>query len=65
LIRLDGGGFHHWSFRVKPTSLMSIETVDPKVKEFLRYILSREGQQAVAREGGYGFRHWQVAALCG
>jgi phosphate transport system substrate-binding protein len=27
--------------------------VDPKVKEFLRYILSREGQQAVAREGGY------------
>ncbi len=28
-------------------------SVDPKVKEFLRYILSREGQQAVAREGGY------------
>ena len=27
--------------------------VDPKVKEFLRYILSREGQQAVANDGGY------------
>ncbi len=27
--------------------------VDPKVKEFLRYILSREGQEAVARDGGY------------
>lgn len=27
--------------------------VDPKVKEFLRYILSRQGQEDVAREGGY------------
>ena len=27
--------------------------VDPKVREFLRYILSRDGQQDVAREGGY------------
>jgi phosphate transport system substrate-binding protein len=28
--------------------------VDPKLKEFLRYVLSREGQQAVIREGhGY------------
>ena len=27
--------------------------VDPKVKEFLRYILSREGQQAIVRDGGY------------
>jgi phosphate transport system substrate-binding protein len=28
--------------------------VDPKLKEFLRYVLSREGQQAVMREGrGY------------
>jgi phosphate transport system substrate-binding protein len=27
--------------------------VDPKVKEFLRYILSREGQQDIVREGGY------------
>jgi phosphate transport system substrate-binding protein len=27
--------------------------VDPKVKEFLRYVLSREGQQAVAREGDF------------
>ena len=27
--------------------------VDPKVKEFLRYILSRQGQQDVEREGAY------------
>jgi len=27
--------------------------VDPKVKEFLRYVLSRQGQEDVAREGGY------------
>jgi phosphate transport system substrate-binding protein len=27
--------------------------VDAKVKEFLRYILSRDGQDAVARDGGY------------
>jgi phosphate transport system substrate-binding protein len=27
--------------------------VDPKVKEFLRYILSRQGQQDVVREGDY------------
>jgi phosphate transport system substrate-binding protein len=27
--------------------------VDPKVKEFLRYILSRQGQQDVQREGAY------------
>jgi len=27
--------------------------VDPKVKEFLRYILSREGQQDIARDGRY------------
>jgi phosphate transport system substrate-binding protein len=27
--------------------------VDPKLKEFLRYILSREGQEAVARDGKY------------
>jgi phosphate transport system substrate-binding protein len=26
--------------------------VDPKLKEFLRYVLSREGQEAVIREGG-------------
>jgi len=26
---------------------------DPRVKEFLRYILSKEGQQAVAAEGSY------------
>jgi len=27
--------------------------VDPKVREFLRYILSYEGQQDILREGGY------------
>ena len=27
--------------------------VDPRVREFLRYILSREGQQDIEREGGY------------
>jgi phosphate transport system substrate-binding protein len=27
--------------------------VDPKVKEFLRYILSREGQEQVMRDGKY------------
>jgi len=27
--------------------------VDPKLKEFLRYILSREGQEAVVRNGNY------------
>jgi phosphate transport system substrate-binding protein len=27
--------------------------VDPKLKEFMTYILSREGQEAVAREGDY------------
>lgn len=27
--------------------------IDPKVKEFLRYILSREGQQAIVRDSGY------------
>src|ERR1700687_1819809 len=29
------------------------KTVDPKVKEFLRYILSREGQDAVQKDGKY------------
>jgi phosphate transport system substrate-binding protein len=28
------------------------QPVDPKLKEFLRYVLSREGQEAVIREGG-------------
>ena len=27
--------------------------VDPKIREFLRYILSRQGQQDVEREGDY------------
>jgi phosphate transport system substrate-binding protein len=26
---------------------------DPKVEEFLRYVLSQEGQQAVTEDGGY------------
>jgi phosphate transport system substrate-binding protein len=29
------------------------QPLDPKVREFLRYILSREGQEAVARDGAY------------
>jgi phosphate transport system substrate-binding protein len=29
------------------------KAVDPKVKEFLRYVLSREGQEAVMRDGKY------------
>jgi phosphate transport system substrate-binding protein len=29
------------------------QALDPKLKEFLRYILSREGQQVVARNGNY------------
>jgi phosphate transport system substrate-binding protein len=29
------------------------EPVDPKVREFLRYILSREGQQAIVQDTGY------------
>lgn len=29
------------------------EPIDPKVKEFVKYILSREGQQALVREGDY------------
>jgi phosphate transport system substrate-binding protein len=27
--------------------------VDPKLKEYLRYILSREGQEAIMRDGKY------------
>jgi len=27
--------------------------IDPKAKEFLRYILSREGQEAVQHDGKY------------
>ena len=29
------------------------QAVDPKAKEFLRYILSREGQEAIVRDGNY------------
>ena len=29
------------------------QPLDPKVKEFLRYVLSREGQEAVVQEGAY------------
>jgi phosphate transport system substrate-binding protein len=27
--------------------------MDPKVKEFLRFVLSREGQEAIAKDGKY------------
>ena len=27
--------------------------IDPKVREFIRYVLSRQGQEAVARDGKY------------
>ena len=43
-------------FHAKPGSKPEEDTeplVDAKVKEFLRYILSRQGQQDVAQEGGY------------
>jgi phosphate transport system substrate-binding protein len=29
------------------------QPVDPRVKEFLRYVLSREGQEAVMRDGKF------------
>jgi phosphate transport system substrate-binding protein len=29
------------------------QPIDPKVKEYLRYILSQEGQEDIARDGGY------------
>jgi phosphate transport system substrate-binding protein len=29
------------------------QPIDPKVKEYLRYILSKEGQDDIARDGGY------------
>ncbi len=29
------------------------QPLDPKLREFLRFILSREGQEIVARDGGY------------
>ncbi len=29
------------------------QTLDPRVREFLRYVLSREGQEAVERAGNY------------
>lgn len=32
---------------------MKGQPVDPKVKEFLRYVLSREGQSAIQRDGKY------------
>jgi phosphate transport system substrate-binding protein len=35
--------------------------VDPKIKEFIRYILSREGMQAVADDGAYTPINEQVA----
>ncbi len=35
------------------TGDLAVPPVDPKLKEFLRYVLSRQGQQDVARDGGY------------
>ena len=35
------------------TSVKPGAKMDPLVKEFLRYILSREGQEAVQRDGKY------------
>ena len=35
------------------TSEIADPRVDPKTREFLRFILSRQGQQAVAQEGSY------------
>jgi phosphate transport system substrate-binding protein len=35
--------------------------VDPKIKEFIRYVLSREGMQAVAEDGSYTPINEQVA----
>jgi phosphate transport system substrate-binding protein len=35
--------------------------VDPKIKEFIRYVLSREGMQAVANDGSYTPINEQVA----
>jgi phosphate transport system substrate-binding protein len=29
------------------------KSIDPKVKEFLRFVVSREGQEAVMRDGKY------------
>jgi phosphate transport system substrate-binding protein len=29
------------------------QPIDPKVKEYLRYVLSQEGQEDIARDGGY------------
>jgi phosphate transport system substrate-binding protein len=34
-------------------SELAVPRVDPKVHEFLRYILSKQGQQDVQREGAY------------
>jgi phosphate transport system substrate-binding protein len=34
-------------------SISPEKPIAPKVKEFLRYVLSREGQETVARDGGY------------
>ena len=38
----------YWLVNRKPG-----QPVDPKVKEFLRYVLSQEGQEAVARDGKF------------
>ena len=37
----------------KPNGAIADPAVDPKVEEFLTYILSKQGQQQVVREGDY------------
>jgi phosphate transport system substrate-binding protein len=37
--------------------------IDPKVREFLRYLLSREGQEVVNQDGRYLPLSPQLAAL--
>jgi phosphate transport system substrate-binding protein len=38
------------------------QPIDPKVKEYLRYILSQEGQEDIARDGGYFPLNRELAA---
>jgi len=40
---------HTYAFINRPPN----QPLDPKLREFLRYALSQEGQQAVMREGDY------------
>ena len=46
-----------WAFTIGTAALDGVfapgKPLDPKIKEYLRYILSREGQDAVQRDGKY------------